>query len=204
MRMINLAFVAAAAILTAIAHASADPTSTDSQLSALCRAAMDAARDKSAYDALLKNLENQKTAIETWENAYFDRFDADKTITLAGTVKEFQWSNPHAHIKLTVNNNGGQADQQWVIEMNGPAALARLGWRPKTLIPDMMIAMTIHPLRHGVNGGHLVSALLGDGTQMSGGRDRPGILQELREKTAGTEAAAEELRKKYQLSGCGL
>jgi hypothetical protein len=28
------------------------------------------------------------------ENKYFARFDAEKTITLSGTVKEFQWSAP--------------------------------------------------------------------------------------------------------------
>jgi hypothetical protein len=131
--MIDLAFVVTAT-LAASAHAFADPASTDSKLSAECRAMVDlaaaAALNKSFYDLFLKNMENQ-VRLETWENAYFDRFDADKTITLAGTVKEFQWTNPHAKTVLTVTNNDGKADQ-WAIEMNGPAGLAAPPRRPST------------------------------------------------------------------------
>jgi len=203
--MIDLALVVAAT-LAASAHAFADPGSTDSKLSAECRAMIDraaaAAFSKSAYDLLLKNLESQQAAFEAWEKGYFDRFDADMTITLAGTVKEFTWTNPHAKTVLTVTNKDGKADQ-WTIEMNGPAGLARLGWRPKTLNPGMQITVTIHPSRDGSNGGHLLAAVLGDGKQMPGGRDRPGRLQELRDRAAAADAAAAELLKKQESLGCG-
>ena len=205
--MIDLAFVVTAT-LAASAHAFADPAATDSKLSAECRAMVDlaaaAARNKSFYDLLLKNMEDQVRLDPrgTGENAYFDRFDADKTITLAGTVKEFQWTNPHAKTVLTVTNNDGKADQ-WAIEMNGAAGLARLGWRPKTLNPGMQITVTIHPLRDGSNGGHLLAAVLPDGKQMPGGRDRPGLLQQLRDQAAAADAAAAELLKKQELLGCG-
>jgi Family of unknown function (DUF6152) len=59
-------------------------------------------------------------------------FDAEKTKTLEGTVKEFQWTNPHSWILMTVNNDHGQAEQ-WAIEMGGPAGLARQGWSPRPL-----------------------------------------------------------------------
>ena len=58
----------------------------------------------------------------------FAMFDAGQTTTLEGTVKEFQWTNPHAWIMVTVNKQG-QA-QDWAIEMNGPTGLVRQGWRP--------------------------------------------------------------------------
>ena len=56
----------------------------------------------------------------------FAMFDASKTVTLEGSVKEFQWTNPHAWIMLNVANQQGQAEQ-WAIELNGPSGLARDG-----------------------------------------------------------------------------
>src|SRR5438874_9257482 len=97
---------------------------------------------------------------------------------------------------LTVRNEQGHADQQWMIEMNGPTGLARLGWRPKTLTPGMLITVIIHPLRDDSNGGHLLTARLPDDTQMGGGRDRPGLLvQDMRKQVAASEAALAELVK---------
>ena len=68
----------------------------------------------------------------------FATFDAGRQVTLQGTVKEFQWTNPHAWVILTVDRNG--RPEQWAIEMSGPAGLARLGWRPKTLTPGMPVS----------------------------------------------------------------
>jgi len=98
----------------------------------------------------------------------FAMFDASQTATLEGTVKEFQWTNPHAWIVLTVAKQG-EADQQWAVEMGGPSGLARQGWRPKTLTPGMSVKVTIHPLRDGSNGGQFMDATLPDGTQMGRG-----------------------------------
>jgi hypothetical protein len=98
----------------------------------------------------------------------FAMFDANHTTTLEGTVKEFQWTNPHAWIVLTVAKQG-EADQQWAVEMGGPSGLARQGCRPKTLTPGMSVKVTIHPLRDGSNGGQFMDATLPDGTQMGRG-----------------------------------
>jgi hypothetical protein len=81
------------------------------------------------------------------------------------------------------------------------AALARLGWRPKTFTPGMLITVTIHPPRDGSNAGHLLTAGLPDGTQMNGGRDHPGLLQQIRQQAAVAESAVTELEKQ-RLLGC--
>src|SRR5205814_3059948 len=182
--------------LAASAHAFADPASTDSKLSEACRTAVDLAASSASSLSAVKKIAAEKTVdIEAWEKEYFDRFDTDKAITLTGAVKEFQWSKPHARIMLTVRNEQGQVDQQWVIEMNGPTGLARLGWRPKTLTPGMLITVIIHPLRDVSNGGHLLTARLPDDTQMDGGRG-PGLLvQEMRKQVAASEAAQAEFVK---------
>jgi hypothetical protein len=94
----------------------------------------------------------------------FAMFDATATKDLEGTVKEFQWTNPHAWIMLTDAQN-----QQWAVEMGGPSGLARQGWRPKTLTPGMPIKLEIHPLKDGTNGGQFISATLPDGTRFGAG-----------------------------------
>jgi|SRR5215471_21372914 len=95
----------------------------------------------------------------------FAMFDAEKSKTLEGTVKEFQWTNPHSWILMTVNNAEGKAEQ-WAIEMGGPGGLARQGWVPKTLTPGMKVKTVIHPLRDGTNGGQFMAITLPDGTVM--------------------------------------
>jgi hypothetical protein len=94
----------------------------------------------------------------------FAMFDAGKLVTVAGTVKEFQWTNPHAFILMMVANSDGQVEQ-WAIEMGGPGGLARQGWVPKTLKPGMNISVIMHPLRDG-QGGQFLAVTLPDGTQM--------------------------------------
>ena len=94
----------------------------------------------------------------------FAMFDGEKTKVLAGTVKEFQWTNPHSWILLAVDNPQGQP-KQWAIEMGGPGRLASQGWAASTISPGMKITVVVHPLRDGTNGGQFMAVTLPDGTQ---------------------------------------
>lgn len=95
----------------------------------------------------------------------FAMFDANQKMTLSGTVKEFQWVNPHAWIYVVVPGQNGQLEQ-WAIEMGGPGQLVRQGFTPKTLAPGMNVELTVHPLRDGTNGGQFMALTLPDGTQL--------------------------------------
>jgi Family of unknown function (DUF6152) len=88
-------------------------------------------------------------------------FDHEKQRTLSGTVKEFQFTNPHCWIQLLVSDGDGTAE--WNIEMGSPAHLIRAGWKRNTLKPGDKIAVVINPLREGANGGGFVSAIGVDG-----------------------------------------
>jgi hypothetical protein len=79
-----------------------------------------------------------------------------------GTVKDFQWTNPHAWIMLSVEKSGRAED--WAIQLAGPSALVRQGWEPKTLSPGMPVIVIVHPLRDGTNGGQFVEITFRDGT----------------------------------------
>jgi hypothetical protein len=89
-------------------------------------------------------------------------FDQMATKKLTGTVREFQWANPHCFIQLLVKDERGQ-ETEWSLEMAAPIHLMRLGWRRSSLKPGDRITVTIHPLRNGDKGGNLLEALGPDG-----------------------------------------
>ncbi len=95
----------------------------------------------------------------------FAMFDADKTVELVGTVKEFQWTNPHSWLQVMVSDNAGKMTE-WSLEMGAPGGLARSGWRPKTVVPGDKVTVSIHPLKDGSAGGQLLSVVLPNGTKM--------------------------------------
>jgi len=103
----------------------------------------------------------------------FAMFDAEKSTQLEGTVKEFQWTNPHSWILMNVANAAGGMDQ-WAIEMGAPGGLARQGWIPKTLTPGMKISAVIHPLKDGTHGGQFMAVTLPDGKLMGNPNARAG------------------------------
>ena len=105
------------------------------------------------------------SAVPAFAHHSFSMFDAASSKTVEGTVKEFQWTNPHSWIVMMVADGEGQP-QQWAIEMGGPIGLARQGWTPKTLKPGMQVKTVIHPMRDGSNGGQFMAITFPDGTQM--------------------------------------
>jgi len=96
----------------------------------------------------------------------FAMFDYMKSVTLEGTVKEFQWTNPHSWILMMVRNPQG-VEEQWSIELGTPAGLSHQGWVPRTLTPGMKISALVHPLKDGTRGGRGISITLPDGVMKS-------------------------------------
>ena len=88
--------------------------------------------------------------------------DRTKTVTLAGTVKEFRWANPHSWIDLDVPNEKGTVST-WSIEMTSPTFLLRSGWKASTLKSGDKVSVTVRPMRDGTPGGLFVSVTLPDG-----------------------------------------
>ncbi len=85
-------------------------------------------------------------------------FDNDKSVTLKGTVKDYQWTNPHCWIQMTVAGPNG-VTEEWSVEMGAPMQLYQHGWRPGTLKPGDPIEVVIHPTRDAtLKAGVFVSA----------------------------------------------
>lgn len=94
-------------------------------------------------------------------------FDGSKQLTLTGTVRLFQWTNPHSYIQLVVKPDDGP-EQEWSLEMGANVYLYNLGWRPSTVKPGDTLTVTVIPLRDGRPGGLLVEAKTADGKSLGG------------------------------------
>lgn len=88
-------------------------------------------------------------------------FDDRIFTTLTGTVKGFQWTNPHCWIQVLVPDK--ETTVEWSIEMGSPSQLFKGGWRPTTVKVGETITVVIHPMRDGTSGGLFVSATGADG-----------------------------------------
>lgn len=90
-------------------------------------------------------------------------FEAQKTVSLTGTIKEFRWQNPHTWIELFVPNEKGQ-DVLWTVELTSPTYLVRAGWKSTTLKPGDKVTVVGRPLKSGEPGSAIfTSVTLADG-----------------------------------------
>ena len=90
-------------------------------------------------------------------------FDMSKTVTLQGTVKEFQYTNPHSWLQVLVPSPDGKT-VEWGFETEGPSTLLRVGIKLKTFQPGDKVTIVAHPMRDGRPAGAWVSATKADGT----------------------------------------
>lgn len=101
---------------------------------------------------LLCSMASSTVALAHHSNAMYDH---SKTLEVAGTVREFQWTNPHTFIELTVDSP--QGPQNYTIEGATPGVLRRQGWKFNSLKPGDKVVVKYHPLKKGNLGGGLVS-----------------------------------------------
>ena len=61
-------------------------------------------------------------------HSFAAQYDANKPITLRGTISRMLWSNPHGHLYIDVKMPDGKV-VTWELETASPAGLYRRGWR---------------------------------------------------------------------------
>ena len=90
-------------------------------------------------------------------------FDLSRTITLKGTVTEFQYTNPHSWLKVSVVGADGKA-VEWGFETEGTSTLLRAGVKAKTFLPGDQVTIVANSMRDGRPAGAWISATKSDGT----------------------------------------
>jgi Family of unknown function (DUF6152) len=93
-------------------------------------------------------------------------FESEKTITVSGTVQEFEYVNPHAWLYVVVTDDKGE-ETLWGFEAEGPSALMRAGIKNNALQPGDLVTVKARPLRDGRPAGAWVSVTKADGTVLA-------------------------------------
>ena len=89
-------------------------------------------------------------------------FEEQKTITVEGVVKEFQWTNPHSWLLVDVTDKNGKVTT-WGFEAAPPSTLQRAGIRPSQLPVGTRVTMTGRPMKDGRPAAIWVLAIRADG-----------------------------------------
>jgi len=93
-------------------------------------------------------------------------FDDATNITVAGTVTEFRFTNPHALITLIVKKDG--REETWVGETNAQTLLRRRGWTSSSLKAGDAVTIDGWPSRDGKRYMRVRRVTLADGTVLGG------------------------------------
>jgi hypothetical protein len=89
-------------------------------------------------------------------------FDREQVKELSGTVREFQFTNPHTWVQLNVSDAEGNV-VEWSLEWGSPNQLGRQGIRPSTFAPGTEVTIRTNPMRDGTPGGAFIGARFADG-----------------------------------------
>lgn len=94
-------------------------------------------------------------------------FDYTKQVTIKGTVKEVQWTNPHSYIQLIVDGESGELIQ-WSVEIGSPTLNVNMGWRKDSVQVGDVVTMNLSPARNGTPYGTLRVLTFADGRTLEG------------------------------------
>jgi hypothetical protein len=81
-------------------------------------------------------------------HAFSAEFEANKPVTLKGTVTEMEWINPHAWIHMDVKGPDGKVTS-WMIEGGAPNALLRRGFTKNSLPAGVEIVVEGYQAKDG-------------------------------------------------------
>lgn len=69
------------------------------------------------------------------------QYDAEKPVTLTGTVTSVEWMNPHMLFYIDVEDEETGEVVNWTLEMGSPNSLMRLGWTRNSMKPGDVVTV---------------------------------------------------------------
>ena len=90
--------------------------------------------------------------IPAWAHHGTAGYDLDKVVTIKGTVDDFEWTNPHAVVRIAAKNDKGESEL-WTIELGAPGIMARAGWSKNSMKAGDEVLAETHPAKNGVTSG---------------------------------------------------
>ncbi len=90
-------------------------------------------------------------------------YDLTKTVTVKGSVKEFDYVNPHVYFTFDVKDNQGHVTE-WAAETDPPIMMGnRYGWSRNYLKPGDQVTVTLWQSKVGAPRGFLAKLVTADG-----------------------------------------
>jgi hypothetical protein len=93
-------------------------------------------------------------------------FDTDKTVTLKGSVTEWDWSNPHCLLQFDVKNESGQM-VHWIAETQNPGNMVYAGWGKASFKAGDEVTVTLMPTKNGLPYGRIKLVVLSNGKTLN-------------------------------------
>jgi hypothetical protein len=87
----------------------------------------------------------------------FGHYDMTKTAEIEGTVRKFEWSNPHCWLFVDVPSANG-APVTYGFELSSVGEMLRRGWKKTSLKTGGAVKVGFRPMRDGSPAGLLMSA----------------------------------------------
>jgi hypothetical protein len=98
-------------------------------------------------------------------HSFAAEFDANKPVSLKGTVTKMEWINPHSWIHIDVRNPDGTVTK-WMIEGGTPNTLLRRGFTRDSLKSGTEIQVEGFRAKNGTNRANGRDLILPDGRRL--------------------------------------
>jgi hypothetical protein len=76
-------------------------------------------------------------------------FDAERKLSLKGTVTEWLWANPHCFLKVDVKDEKTGATVSWSVEFGNPTDISIRGFRRSTFKVGDEVTVPLQPVKNG-------------------------------------------------------
>jgi Family of unknown function (DUF6152) len=98
-------------------------------------------------------------------HSFAAQYDANKPVTLKGTVTKVEWTNPHARFYIDVSDAAGKV-VNWNLEIASPNYLKRAGWSSTSLKQGDEVTVEGSLARSGANMANASTVTFADGTRV--------------------------------------
>jgi hypothetical protein len=83
-------------------------------------------------------------------HSFSAEFDADKRVTMTGTVTKLEWQNPHTWFYVDVKDDTGNVTN-WGFELASPNLLLRKGWTRSAMKAGDVVTVEAYLAKNGTH-----------------------------------------------------
>ena len=106
-------------------------------------------------------------------HSFAAEFDANKPITLHGTITKLEWINPHSWLHIDVKNADGTTSE-WMVEAATPNTVLRRGFTRDTVKAGTEITVVGYQAKSGAHRANGRDLILADGSHLFMGSSESG------------------------------